>query len=200
MLGDHYGEAYDPEHVADVLNDVVLEFCLKGRCCISSLSLPGASSYGVYNAAGIIDQARANGSSDRCYGFAVRVMDGDSVMFPETRVESLVGGLFGGRWLVDPVSSGMVVLGPVSGDTVTVEYVGLPEPMGVDADYPDPDVPDGLEDLFCFGVCERMLEEGSRPDDFKRSLEFSGLYSRVTASALGRASKRNGLIDDVRPL
>ena len=76
MLGDHFGEAYDAEHVADVLNDVVLDFCLKGRCCMGSVDLPGASSYGVYNVAGVVDQARAGGADDRCYGFAVRGMDG----------------------------------------------------------------------------------------------------------------------------
>lgn len=205
LLKDWQGEKYDPARIVQALNDVAVEIAVGQRLCSDSVNIRCFDGVLGYDVFALVEGERSAGESIRSFAGIERVKFDGSEIVPSGSVSEFFTAK-GFQWSADLVSWGCLALflppavtGDASGDgkNLTVTYFGYPEPMVLGTDSPDTALP-LCYDALCYGAASMLLMEGDL-DDFKKAIEFDGLYRRE----LGRLKmgvSRMGFFDDMEPL
>ncbi|KKN75078.1 hypothetical protein LCGC14_0384520 [marine sediment metagenome] len=213
LMDDPLGERWAASRVPEALNDAVLDFCMKTQVIKAEINIVLKTNIHEYD---IKTQVEEDGTL-RLYGFPIRVGfngNGDPGMWPTTLLtidlmgSSQTANASPMQWHLDSVSPGKIVLfGPPAADgtaspsesgNMQVTYIGLPNYMDDDGDYPDAHIPVASYETIPYGAAAMLLEEGDG-DDLAKSIEYEALFRRGTLAAVAEDYRSNTVYDDARP-
>jgi len=215
FLGDPLGEKHAPARVAEIVNDVVMDFVLKTQMIKEEINVQLLADVQEYD---IANRVEVDGTL-RLYGYPIRVgfNGSDCPALPST--ELLILDLFGysqaesvspNRWHVDTVSPGKIVIFgppatagealPSEENNIQVTYVAMPGYMDDATDYPDIDIPATFHQAFAYGAAAILAEESDDPEIFMKSVEFDDAYAEWVRTAVAESYRNMTKYDDFRPM
>ncbi len=214
LLRDQNMERYSSDDIATALNDACMEFALRTKIVKDEINVQVKEHVSEYDIKTRIEED----GTKRTMGFPIRIgYDGDNE--PGLWPTSIMGMDFFGYkrsdrvmpsyWFMSIVSPGKIqIVGDPQSDGETppsedgnlqVRYIGLPEYITNNSDYPDSHIPADYHKAFPYKAAALLLEHGDE-EDLAMADQFEIVFENAILTAIGDEYKGQSPYEEVRPM